>query len=107
MCASPVLDVDVVGWVVEPAGNMGGACCTRCMYLAIHACPRMAAGADQDVWLFWAVDEARAYRWQVRNGTADGHVVVDPARGDPHSRVQFLRHHAEWRRSQASSSVPG
>ncbi len=105
VCAERVLDVDDVGWVLEPVANMGGACCTRCTYLALHACPHLASSPD--TWTAHAVTEPRAYHWHVVDGAADGHVVVDPSRSTPVSLAAFAEHHRAWRAGQASSSPDG
>lgn len=106
VCAEPVLDVDTVGWVLSPIANMGGACCTRCMYLAVHACPHLA-GAPLDEWAFWEVTEPRGYTWHVVDGTTDGHIQVDPSRATPRPWVDFIDHYVAWRRAQVSSAASG
>lgn len=80
VCGEPALDVDAVGWVLEPAANMGGACCTRCMYLAARVCPHLA-GLAEGSHALWTVVEPCDYRWcRAEDGSAKGHVVPDPQR---------------------------
>lgn len=101
VCSARVLDIDTVGWVLTPAANMGGACCTRCMYLAFHACPHLADAPD-DAWQIWAVTDPRAYSWQVVDGRTDGHVVlVDDALGSRFDWARFVAHYVEWRRERS------
>lgn len=96
VCGDPVLDVDVVGWVLRPAANMGGACCTRCTYLAVRVCPHLAevpAGSHE----LWAVAVATDYRWRVEQGAATGHIEPDPDGARCHDWSSFVAHHRRWR----------
>lgn len=102
VCGEAVLAVDDVGWVLEPVANMGGACCTRCMYLALRACPHLAESPD--AWRLHAVTDPPAYRWHVVDGATDGHVAVDASRSTAYAYDAFVEHHRTWRRAQASSS---
>lgn len=100
VCGAPVLEIDTVGWLVMPGANMGGACCTRCAYLALRACPHLV-DAPSGTWTLVAVTEPTQYRWRMRDGRADGHVEAADRTGQPHTLDAFLDHHARWRRSRA------
>lgn len=103
VCGEAVLEVDEVGWVLDPVANMGGACCTRCMYLAVRACPHLHGVPTDPQWTLWAVDHPRAYTWHRVDGATDGHVVVDPDRATRHDWESFLAHRRAWRIRQERS----
>lgn len=96
VCGEGVLEIDAVGWVLTPVANMGGACCTRCMYLALRACPHLA-DAPSDAWSLHAVTEPRAYGWSLASGGADGHVELVAGAGVAHDHAGFMAHWRAWR----------
>lgn len=96
VCGEPVLSIDVVGWVLSPAANMGGACCTRCMYLAVRTCPHLA-GADDGDFEFWAVSEPRHYGWHVIDATTKGHVVPDRSSAQLHTWDEYQDRYRAWK----------
>lgn len=103
VCGESVLSIDEVGWVLTPRANVGGACCTRCMNLAVRVCPRLARVPDGEFEL-WAVREKRGYNWHVVDGRAKGHIVPDPSRAERVTWPEFLDHVRAWRRSQPRSA---
>ena len=104
VCGEPVLAVDSVGWVLHPAANMGGACCTRCMYLAIRTCPRLSR-VPEDEFELWAVTSPSQYRWHVVDGVTLGKVVPALEAGALHDWTAFRAHHRRWRAMRDSPAT--
>jgi len=104
VCGEQVLDVDTLGWVLHPAANMGGACCTRCMYLAVHTCPHLA-GAPHGEFEFWAVTTQQGYQWYVQNGGTDGHIEVLAEHATLHQWNEFRLHYKRWKTAQKTVQI--
>jgi hypothetical protein len=96
VCGEAVLDIDDAGWVLTPKANMGGACCTRCMYLAVRVCPHLA-DAPNGSHLFWPVREARDYDWHVADGQVQGHILPNPKRTSPLDWRAFFDRYRSWK----------
>ena len=96
VCGDTVGTVDSVGWVLRPAANMGGACCTRCMYLAVRTCPHLSGAPDGD-WEFWAVTSPHDYRWHVKDDVTTGHILPVEARAVQCAWGEFLAHYKWWK----------
>lgn len=88
VCGDAITDGER-GWVLEPAANMGGACCTRCMHMAVRFCPHLSGVPDGD-FTMWEVTEREAYAWHLVDGRAKGHVVPVSERGVARTWIEFL-----------------
>lgn len=101
VCGMPVPEVDSVGWVLLPKANMGGACCTRCMYLAVRKCPHLEH-VPADAYQLWAVTEARQYTWLVENGVTAGKIVpIENSPAQRHTWSKFMAHYKGWKAAQS------
>ena len=102
VCGEAVLDIDEAGWVLTPKANMGGACCTRCMYLAVRVCPHLAdapTGSHQ----FWPVREPLDYDWHIADGQVQGHILPNAARTTALDWDAFFSHYRAWKASAATA----
>jgi len=104
VCGEPVLSIDDMGWVLAPRANVGGACCTRCMHLAIRVCPRLAQ-VPEGAFVLWAVRDKREYGWQVVDGRAKGHIIPVQSRAQRFAWQEFMDHCRAWRHTRGNRAV--